>query len=125
MPRKSQSRSPSQSPERRRDRDRDRSRDRDRDRRRARESSRAPAENRGGGPAAAEKPPEGMEGRLVAAMQTMETSITSKIDGLDRSLKEHVAAEIQKSEKKTGGFLGAWDATSSSDKRAVGLGSES
>ena len=42
-----------------------------------------------------------MEGRLVAAMQTMETSITSKIDGLDRSLKEHVAAEIQKSEKKT------------------------
>ena len=42
-----------------------------------------------------------MEGRLIAAMKDMKTSITTKIDGLDKSLRDHVQEEIKKSEKKT------------------------
>ena len=34
-------------------------------------------------------------------MKDMKTSITTKIDGLDKSLRDHVQEEIKKSEKKT------------------------
>ena len=81
-----------------RDRDRDRSRDRSRERRRrARDPSRDPAEKRGGGPAAADNQPEGMEGRLLAAIG----KVSTKIEDLDKSLRTHVKDEIKKSEAKT------------------------
>ena len=40
-----------------------------------------------------------MEARLVTQLQTIQTTITTKIDKLDTSFREHVKGRIKKSEK--------------------------
>ena len=51
-------------------------------------------------------------------MKDMKTSITTKIEGLDKNLREHVQTEIQKSEKKTDKRIDdCWDESQKSSEK--------